>query len=144
MTLALDDLYRNVILDHHRHPRNFRAIDAARTAEGSNPLCGDRITVYLHVADDVIVEAGFQGYGCAIATASASLMTEAVTGGTVAGAVDLAARVRRMVEASPESDIPDVGAIAALAGVRRFPARAKCAVLPWRALEVALEFDRRP
>jgi nitrogen fixation protein NifU and related proteins len=130
----LEDLYRDVILDHHKRPRNFRVIGSAQTAEGRNPLCGDRLTVYLQVEDARVTDASFQGYGCAIATASASLMTEAVRGKTIAEVDALAARFHGMVVAAHDAPLPALGELAALGGVRRFPARVKCASLPWRAL----------
>ena len=137
MTSDLQALYRDVIVDHNRHPRNFRSIEAGRKAEGFNPLCGDRLTVYVRVEDGAIVDAGFQGLGCAIATASASLMTESVKGKTVAEADALCQRVQRVVTAPVDAPVDDLGALSALAGVRRFPIRAKCAMLAWHALHAA-------
>ena len=134
MSSELEALYRDVILDHHKRPRNFRAIGSARTAEGRNPLCGDRLTVYLRIEDARVTDASFQGYGCAIATASASLMTEAVRGKTIAEVDALAARFQQMVVAAHDAPLPPLGELAALGGVRLFPARVKCASLPWRAL----------
>jgi nitrogen fixation NifU-like protein len=137
MTADLQALYQTVIVDHNGHPRNFRAIEDGRRAEGFNPLCGDRLTVYVRVENGAILDAGFEGVGCAIATASASLMTEYVKGKTVAEAEAQFERVQRLVTAAPDAPIDDLGALSALAGVRRFPVRAKCAMLPWHALRAA-------
>ena len=135
----LDALYQDVILDHNRRPRNCRAVAGARQAEAHNPLCGDRFVVYARVDDDVLAEVSFQGTGCAISKASASLMTESVTGRTVADAATLFDRLQAMLVAPPGGAAPgDLGALAALAGVRQFPIRVKCALLPWRALQAAL------
>jgi nitrogen fixation NifU-like protein len=137
MTSDVRNLYRDVIVDHSKHPRNFRLLEAGRKAEGHNPLCGDRLTVYIQVDHGVIRDVSFDGLGCAIATASASLMTESVKGKTVAEADALFARVQRMVTASADAPVEDLGALSALAGVRRFPVRVKCATLPWHALQAA-------
>jgi len=137
MSTELDDLYQEVILDHNRKPRNFRVLDAARKAEGFNPLCGDRLTVYLQVADGVITDVGFQGSGCAISKASASLMTESIKGKSVADATRMLERFQKMVT-SPEP-VDDLGKLKALAGVRQFPVRVKCATLAWHTLRAALE-----
>jgi nitrogen fixation NifU-like protein len=137
MTSDLDALYRDVILDHNRQPRNFRALDGARKAEGHNPVCGDRLTVYLRVEQGVIEAATFQGHSCAIAKASASMMTDSVTGKTLAEADALFERVYRLLTAPPGSPIEDLGTLSALAGVRQFSVRVKCATLPWQALRAA-------
>jgi len=137
MTSDLDALYREVILDHNRQPRNFRVLDGARAAEGHNPICGDRFTVYVRVEQGVIEAAAFQGHGCAIAKASASLMTESVTGKTVAEAEALFERLRHLLTAPPGTPIADLGALSALAGVRQFSVRVRCATLPWQALRAA-------
>jgi nitrogen fixation NifU-like protein len=141
MSAGLEDLYQQVILDHSRSPRNFRVLDAGRRAEGVNPLCGDHLTVYLRVDEGVIADASFQGVGCAISTASASLMTERVKGRTVADAVALFERFQQMIAAPPDSppDPDQLGTLVALAGVRQFPSRVRCASLSWHALEAALE-----
>jgi len=139
----LDALYRDVILDHNRHPRHYRAIAGGRRGEGHNPLCGDRLTVYVRLQDGIIAEAAFQGFGCAIATASASLMAESVAGRTIAEAEALFERVRATMLAPESAPIDDLGALSALAGVRKFPARAKCATLPWQALFAAVRSDDR-
>ena len=138
MNADLHELYQQAILDHNRRPRNFRAIAGAPNAEGHNPLCGDRVIVYVGVADDVVVDAGFQGSGCAIAMASASLMTEAVKGKTVQEVRALFDRLQRMLGTPPGGPVDQLGALTALAGVRQFPVRVKCATLPWQALRDAL------
>jgi nitrogen fixation NifU-like protein len=139
MKTELQELYQDVILDHNRRPRNFRALDRARKAEGFNPLCGDHFTVYLRVEGDVIAEVGFQGSGCAISKASASLMTESVKGKTAADATALLERFQRMITSLPDSPIDNLGKLAAFSGVRQFPARVKCASLAWHALRAALD-----
>ena len=137
----LRELYQQVVLDHNRNPRNFKKIpDANRTAEGTNPLCGDEIVLYLRLDDDVVADVGFRGSGCAISQASASLMTSAVKGKTREEAEELFRAFHAMVTASPDT-VPDtskLGKLAALAGVRQFPARVKCANLPWHTLHEAL------
>jgi nitrogen fixation NifU-like protein len=137
----LRDLYQQVVLDHNRSPRNFKTLDDAnRTAEGTNPLCGDEITLYLRVEDDVVQDIGFQGSGCAISQASASLMTSAIKGKTKEEAEGLFRAFHAMVTAGPETepDTKSLGKLAALGGVRQFPARVKCANLPWHTLHEAL------
>jgi len=137
MTSDLRTLYRDVIVDHSKHPRNFRTLEACRKADGFNPLCGDRLTVYVRVENGTIQDVGFQGLGCAIATASASLMTESVRGKTVAEADALIERVQRFVTAPVDAPIDDLGELSALAGVRRFAIRVKCAMLAWHAMRAA-------
>lgn len=139
MSADLQDLYREVILDHNKRPRNFHAMDEGRKAEGYNPLCGDRLTVYLKIADGRIVDASFQGSGCAISKASASLMTDAVKGKTLDEADALFERFHRMVTGPPDEPVEDLGKLSVLAGVRQFPIRVKCASLPWHALRSAVE-----
>ena len=135
----LTDLYQEVILDHNRRPRNFRAIDAAsRRQEGYNPLCGDRLTVYVTLDGDRIGDLAFQGSGCAISKASASLMTEALKGKTIDEARALFERFHEMVTSSPDTDAPDLGKLSVLSGVREFPTRIKCASLAWHALKAAV------
>jgi nitrogen fixation NifU-like protein len=139
----LQDLYQEVILDHNRRPRNFRAIDEGRSAEGFNPLCGDRVTVYLKVDDSgVITDVSFQGSGCAISKASASLMTESVKGKTVEEAKALFERFQQMITAPAETPIDNLGKLTVLAGVRQFPVRVKCASLAWHTMRSAM--DARP
>lgn len=141
------DLYEEVILDHNRNPRNFgaRPQDANASADGHNPLCGDQVRVHLSVKDGVITAATFEGEGCAISTASASLMTEAVVGRSVEDAHALFARLHEMLTASDAPDANgDIGKLWVLAGVREFPMRVKCATLPWHTLEAALHGDETP
>jgi nitrogen fixation NifU-like protein len=137
VTADLQDLYQEVILDHNRRPRNFRTIENGRRAEGYNPLCGDRLTVYLRVENDRIVDAAFEGSGCAISKASGSLMTESVKGKTLAEAEALFRRFHQMVTAPPSEAVDDLGKLSVLAGVREFPVRVKCATLAWYALRAA-------
>ena len=143
----LRDLYQQIILDHNRSPRNFRKVaDANRTAEGSNPLCGDKMTLYVRVEDDVIEDIGFQGSGCAISQASASLMTAAVKGMTTADAESLFRAFHNMVTSPATKPVEDdgLGKLAALGGVRQFPARVKCANLSWHTLQAALAGETEP
>jgi len=138
----LRDLYQEVVIDHSKKPRNFRKPEGAnRSAEGVNPLCGDEITVYLKLSGDVIEDIGFQGAGCAISKASASLMTAALKDKTKAEAEALFERVRSMVSEGPSGKVdPEaLGKLAVLSGVWEFPARVKCATLPWHTLRAALE-----
>jgi nitrogen fixation protein NifU and related proteins len=136
----LSDLYQEVILDHNKRPRNFRALDgASHEAEGYNPLCGDRLTLFVQVDGDVIADVGFQGSGCAISKASASLMTDAVKGRTVGEARALFERFHRMVTTPPDVPVEDLGKLSVLAGVRQFPVRVKCASLAWHTLKAALD-----
>ncbi len=136
---TLSDLYQEVILDHNRRPRNFRVIEPASAAqEGYNPLCGDRLTLYLTIDGDVITDAAFQGSGCAISKASASLMTEAVKGKTVDQARALFDAFHEMITSPPESPLPEMGKLAVLSGVRDFPTRVKCAGLAWHTLKAAV------
>ena len=138
MSTELQDLYQEVILDHNRRPRNFRALEGARRSEGYNPLCGDRLTVYVRIEDGVIKDAAFLGSGCAISKASASLMTDSVKGKTVAEAEALFDRVHRMITAPAEVPVQDIGKLAVLSGIRQFPVRVKCASLPWHTLRAAV------
>ena len=139
MSTGLEDLYQEVILDHNRRPRNFRRIDDGRRAEGYNPLCGDRLTVYLKIGDGRIVDVSFEGSGCAISKASASLMTDAVKGLTLDEARRLFGRFHTMVTRPPDEPVEDLGKLLVLAGVRQFPVRVKCASLPWHTLHAAIE-----
>jgi nitrogen fixation NifU-like protein len=137
----VQELYQQVILDHNRKPRNLRTLpDANRTAEGDNPLCGDRITVELEVADRVIRDVGFQGSGCAISRAAASMMTANVKGKTEDEAQALFERFHRMLtgDGQAAADAQELGKLAVFAGVREFPSRIKCATLPWHTLHAAL------
>jgi nitrogen fixation protein NifU and related proteins len=136
---ALTDLYQEVILDHNRRPRNFRTIDdATRKQEGYNPLCGDRLTLYVKLENDVIADVAFQGVGCAISKASASLMTDALKGKTVDQARELFEQFHDMVTSSSDLPTPDLGKLSVLAGVREFPTRVKCASLAWHTLKAAV------
>ena len=137
---ALDELYQNVILEHNRSPRNYRVMDDAnRRAEGNNPLCGDRITLWLKVEDGVIADAAFQGSGCAVSRASASLMTGAVKGKPVEEAEALFRRFHALVTGTLAPDQPEtLGKLAVFSGVSQYPIRVKCATLPWHALKEAI------
>jgi nitrogen fixation NifU-like protein len=138
----LSDLYQEVILDHNRRPRNFRVLDQpSHHAEGYNPLCGDRLMLYLKVDGDVVTEVGFQGSGCAISRASASLMTDEVRGKPVVEVRALFERFHRMVTTAPDIAVEDLGKLSVLAGVREFPVRVKCASLAWHTLKAALDRD---
>jgi len=137
--MDLKDLYRDVIVDHNRNPRNFRPMaDADRHAEGFNPLCGDRLTLYVKLDGDRIGDVSFQGSGCAISVASASLLTESVKGRTVAEAELLFERMHALLTRDDDVDPASLGKLAALSGVREFPARVKCASLCWHTLDAAL------
>jgi nitrogen fixation NifU-like protein len=134
---SLGELYQEVILDHYRKPRNFGLLRGAdRKAEGHNPLCGDRVALQIRTKNDVIDEIRFDGKGCAISTASASMMTEAVRGKTRADAEKLFEKLHELVT-SGSSD-PDLGKLAAFGGVSEFPLRVKCASLAWHTLKAAL------
>jgi nitrogen fixation NifU-like protein len=135
----LRELYQEVILDHRKKPRNFRKMDEAnRTLEGYNPLCGDRVTVYLQMEDDVIKDASFQGVGCAIFTASASIMTELLKGRNMEEAEAIFQRFHDLVTGNSD-DSGDLGKLAVFEGVSKFPLRVKCATLPWHTLRGALK-----
>ena len=142
--MDLAELYRDVIIDHNRSPRNRGRLAApTHHAEGDNPLCGDRLRLDVDVAGDVIRDLRFEGSGCAISTASASLMSEAVKGRTRAEAVELFETVRRMLTGQA-GDATSLGKLAALAGVAEFPARVKCASLCWHTLNAALAGRAEP
>lgn len=137
----LSDLYQEVILDHNRRPRNWGALpDATRTAEGYNPLCGDRLKLHVKVEGNRLAAISFEGSGCAISKASASLMTDAVKGRTLTDAYELFDRVHEMLTTPIDQAIDEsrVGKLAVLAGVREFPTRVKCASLAWHTLKSAL------
>lgn len=142
----LRDLYQEVIVDHYRRPRNFgRLAEANHRAEGVNPLCGDKLTLYLKLRDGVIEDASFEGTGCAISTASASLMTETLKGKTEAQAHALFEQFRALVTGSEGSAaVAPLGKLAVLSGVREFPARVKCATLAWHTLQAALQDQTGP
>jgi nitrogen fixation NifU-like protein len=133
------ELYQRLILEHNRNPRNFRPIADGQSAEGHNPLCGDHLTVHVRIEQGVVTDASFLGSACAIAKASASLMTDRVKGLDVAGTRALAARFDRLVAAPAGSPVEDLGELRAFAGVRRFPVRVKCALLAWRTLAAAVD-----
>ena len=138
---ALSDLYQEVILDHNKTPRNFRAVEGAtHSGLGHNPLCGDQLALYVKVEDGVIRDIGFQGKGCAISKASASLMTEAVKGKTIEEAEALFQRFHDLLTGPPDvkADARSFGKLAVFSGVREFPARVKCATLAWHTLHSAL------
>jgi len=142
-----NELYQQVILDHNRKPRNFKVLETAnRQQMGHNPLCGDELTVYLEMDGDVIRDISFQGSGCAISKASASMMTMAVKGKTLAEAETIFHEFHRMVrgEMDPEIGGNHLGRLTILAGVREFPARVKCASLSWHTLHAALEGREDP
>lgn len=140
----LSDLYQEVILDHNRRPRNFHALaGASHTAEGFNPLCGDRLTLYLKLDGETIEDVSFVGSGCAISKASASMMTDALKGHTIAEANTLFDRFHRMVTTPPDQAVEDMGKLSSLAGVREFPVRVKCASLAWHTLKAAMGGERR-
>ena len=135
----LQELYQQVILDHSRSPRNYFKLDAAnRIAEGHNPLCGDRVTVYLRLENDVIRDVSFQGEGCAISKASASIMTEMLKGKTREEAQKVFRQFHDMIMKGTPS-IDELGKLGVFAGVSKFPARVKCAILPWHAIAATLE-----
>lgn len=135
--MDLRELYQEVIVDHNRSPRNFRRVDAAtRKLEGFNPLCGDRLTVYLTLDGDTIADVAFEGSGCAISVASASLMTEALIGKPVAEAERLFDAVHDLM--TGQGDTPLEGKLAVLGGVKDYPSRVKCATLAWHTLAGAL------
>ncbi|MDJ0788016.1 MAG: SUF system NifU family Fe-S cluster assembly protein [Myxococcota bacterium] len=138
----LRELYQTTILDHNKRPRNFRVPEACtHDADGFNPLCGDQIKVYAQVEDDVVTDVAFQGSGCAISTASASMMTDLVKGKSLADAKDLFERFHELVTSDPasEPDVDELGKLAVFAGVREFPMRVKCATLAWHTLRNALD-----
>ena len=139
----LRNLYQEVIVDHNRHPRNLGKLEGSnREAKGYNPLCGDEVSVYLKIDKGVIVDVAFEGSGCAISMASASLMTEALKGATVAEAQQLSENFRDMVAGS--GNLRELGKLEVLAGVREFPVRVKCATLPWHTLNAALKSSKEP
>lgn len=142
--MDLSDLYQEIILDHNKYPHNAHAMDdATHSAEGHNPLCGDEIKVFLKLEGGRIVDVSFVGEGCAISKASASLMTDRIKGKTLDELKAESTFVREILNAEedPELDLGEVGDLAALSGVRQFPARIKCASLAWHAVEAALRGD---
>jgi nitrogen fixation protein NifU and related proteins len=138
--MELKDLYRDVILDHNRQPRNFGKLDPADAqADGHNPLCGDRLTVSVRLSGDTITDIRFEGKGCAISTASASLMTEAVKGRNRNAVHELFGRVHALLTQAQAPSDESLGKLASLSGVREFPSRVKCASLCWHTLNAALD-----
>lgn len=135
------DLYQEVVFDHNRNPRNFRVMENAnRTVEGFNPLCGDKITLYVKIDDGIVSDVSFQGQGCAISTASASLMTDIIKGKSEAEAERLFETFHRITTSQDEAiNLDELGKLAVLAGVRAYPARVKCATLAWHSLQAALK-----
>ncbi len=143
--MDLKDLYRDVILDHNKRPRNFGVLaPPAHPARGHNPLCGDQLTVYVAMDGDVVRDVRFEGKGCAISVASASLMTEAVKGKSRAEIASLYSTVHDLLTLPEAPVVPELGKLAALLGVREFPARVKCASLCWHTLNAALEGAAAP
>jgi nitrogen fixation NifU-like protein len=141
MSSDLRELYQSVILDHNKRPRNFRKPECAnRSAQGINPLCGDQLIVYLAIEDGIVKDVGFNGTGCAISTASASLMTQAIKGMKIGEAEHLFDGFREMVTAAPQSGVSSekLGKLSVFSGVREFPMRVKCATLAWHAMSEAL------
>ena len=138
--MALDDIYKEVILDHYKSPRNKRELPGAELQRSANnPLCGDEITVFAHVDGDTVAAVTFQGAGCSISQSSASMMTEAVSGVSVDDAKRLAGEFRGMMAGEVEPDEQEFGDLVALKGVVKYPIRIKCAVLAWDVLQDALE-----
>ena len=137
--MALEDLYKEVILDHYKNPRNKRPMpDAELSCSRNNPLCGDEITVFAHVQDGTVAGIAFQGQGCSISQSSASMLTEAVKGKSLGDAEALAAEFRGMMAGEVEPDEDEFGDLIALKGVVKYPIRIKCAVLAWDVLQEAL------
>ena len=142
--MDLRELYQEVILDHNKRPRNFRVPDPVnRKAEGYNPLCGDKITVFLYIDGDIIRDLGFQGTGCAISKASASMMTDALKGKTLAEASTFFEQFHAMVTAPANVDVKseELGKLAVLSGVREYPMRVKCASLAWHTMKAAMHAE---
>jgi nitrogen fixation NifU-like protein len=138
----LRELYQEVILDHGRRPRNFHPMDeASHSADGFNPLCGDRVKIFVRLEDGVVRDLSFQGSGCAISTASASMLTEAIRGRTLAEAKGIFQSFHRMLTSAPGPgpDSATLGKLAVFSGVSEFPNRVKCATLAWHTLQAALE-----
>ena len=139
----LGDLYQEILLEHNNKPRNFRKVEeASRTAEGYNPLCGDQVTLYLKVVDDVINDVGFQGVGCAISRASASMMTQSIKGKSLVEAEGVFHAFHSMMtHPGEEPDYETLGDLETLSGVNAYPTRIKCAILAWHTMRSALQSD---
>lgn len=147
MTDDLRDLYQEMLLDHHKHPRNYKKLENAnRHAEGFNPLCGDKVNVYLILRDDIIEDIAFESAACAICTASTSIMTEMIKGKTLEEVEQLFGRFHDLVTADPgtETDKETLGKLAIFAGVREYPIRIKCATLPWHTMQAAIKRSDDP
>ncbi len=141
----LRELYQEVILDHNRHPRNYGPLEGENhTARGHNPLCGDIVVVHLKLEEDVVMDVTFEGNGCAISKASASVMTEALKGKTRAEAEAMYERFHALVTGAPGADASELGKLAVFEGVKEFPIRVKCATLVWHTLQAALENRAEP
>jgi len=143
----LRELYQDLILDHTKRPRNFGRLETANCqADGYNPLCGDKVTVFLNVENDVVNDIRFQGSGCAISTASASMMTESLKGKTVADAKTLFAQFHELLTGKSDQlpDIEALGKLAVFSGVKEFPIRVKCATLAWHTMNAALSHQQQP
>jgi nitrogen fixation NifU-like protein len=135
------DLYQELIIDHSSRPRNFKVLDDAYSAEGYNPLCGDRLTVYLRMNGDVIADASFQGEGCAISKASSSLMTESIKRKTRVDVEEIFSEFHDLVTGVGNPDVESLGKLAAFSGLREFPIRVKCGMLGWHTLRAALKHE---
>ena len=147
MTLELRELYQDMILDHAKPPRNFRALgEGSLQREGYNPLCGDQVTVYVKLDGDVVKDVAFQGKGCAVSKASASMMTEALKGKTRAQAEELFTAFHDLLTGKLDADAEEerLGKLVAFKDVSKFPVRVKCATLAWHTLHAALQGDRKP
>ena len=140
---SLSDLYQEILLEHNSKPRNFKAVeDASQTSEGYNPLCGDQITLSLKIVGGVIDDVGFQGSGCAISRASASMMTQSIKGRSVEQAQNIFDAFHHMItEPEGEIDLDTLGDLETLAGVNEYPTRIKCAILAWHTMKAALDGD---
>ena len=144
MSIDLRDLYQEVILDHGTHPRNFHEMpEANRKAEGYNPLCGDRVTIYLELKDDTIADISFGGTGCAICKSSCSMMTQAVAGKSIDETETLFQRFHSLVTGNCETNGASLGKLEVFSGIRQFPLRVKCATLPWHTLRAAFKGEDR-
>jgi nitrogen fixation NifU-like protein len=145
MSSDLQDLYQELVIDHSKRPRNFRTMaDSTAHADGYNPLCGDRVSVFLKMDGDRVVDASFQGSGCAISTSSASLLTEALKGKTRAEAEAIFGAVHKLVtEGSAGADQAKLGKLVVFSGVSKYPARVKCASLAWHTMRAALEGEQK-
>ncbi|MEM7026753.1 MAG: Fe-S cluster assembly sulfur transfer protein SufU [Pseudomonadota bacterium] len=141
----IQDLYQEVIVDHNRNPRNFGKLEnPTKTLDGYNPLCGDRLTLYIKTKDNHIEDIRFDGTGCAISVASASLMTDIMKGKNLTEAESLFDKFHHLITSDVELDITELGKLAALAGVRDYPARVKCASLCWHTLHSVIQGDDSP